>query len=459
MRRSCLHGLGVIGLLLPALAWADFKVAYRDGVAAAERKDWARVEQLMRQALAEEPTPNPRVRLYGMRFEAYIPHFYLGLAAFERSDCRAALEHWQNAGHQAAVRGLREATRQTEMVGSCQSRLAAQPPPPAQVPAASPTPAPASQPAPAASPAQAPVSAAPVAAAPTRPPPTQPAPATAVQTPPTAAAAERLDAQRVAGTERRLSQNESRLAAAARDLGDPALASERAGRQRSQDALAQELRQLRGQFSEAQARQNAAQLAAVETGLNALEGRVQALERDIGAALERGRSADLAAVRSRLERAIDAAGSLRDAPGVASALAQGREAVAGQDRTRMLAAADSLERSTEAARQAASRQRTAQELKTRLRPLAEWYLAGDYPRLLAWRGDPELARLGEAQAQALLLRAAARFETYVLDGERDQALAEAAREDLRAARAAHPGLKPGERAFSPRFRAFFAQTR
>lgn len=440
-------------VLLPSLAWADFKAAYRDGVAAAERKDWARVQALMRQALAEEPNPNPRVRLYGMRFEAYIPHYYLGLAAYELKDCRGALENFQNARHQAAVSGLREAERQGDMVRACQSRQLADTRPAEPPPTAPPTPPPAAPPA-TPPPATTPTTpAAPlVATAPSR---TEP-----VAAPPQPPA---LDAQRLQATGNTLTQAENALGTAQRLLADPSLAQERANRQRSLDALAQELRQLRSQFDQARSSRNAAALTSVESALAALTPRLQSLQRDIAAAQDRSRAASLAAARDRLDAVQRSAASLRqsgaDGAALGAALGQAQEAMNGNDPARMLAAADNLERAAAAARAAIERAELARELRAILLPLVQAHLSGDRATLLAWRGDRALERLPEAQAQALLLRAAARYESYVLGGERDLALADAAREDVRAARAAQQSLTPPTKAFSPRFRAFYSQTR
>ena len=57
------------------------------------------------------------------------------------------------------------------------------------------------------------------------------------------------------------------------------------------------------------------------------------------------------------------------------------------------------------------------------------------------------------------MRAAARYELYVLGGERDMALFEQVRVDLRAARRISDQLQPSKNAYSPRFRALFASTR
>jgi len=99
----------LIALLIAPASYADFKDAYKDGVRAAEDQNWALVESKMREALSAEPTPQAKVRLYGMRFEPYIPHHYLALAASARNNCAVALAALNNSAHQSALSGARDA--------------------------------------------------------------------------------------------------------------------------------------------------------------------------------------------------------------------------------------------------------------------------------------------------------------------------------------------------------------
>ena len=75
-------------LALPALAYADYKSDYREGLIAAERQEWVRVEQWMGRAIAARPQPdaNDKVRGQGARSVPYLPQVYLGLAAFSQMD-------------------------------------------------------------------------------------------------------------------------------------------------------------------------------------------------------------------------------------------------------------------------------------------------------------------------------------------------------------------------------------
>lgn len=86
----------------------------------------------------------------------------------------------------------------------------------------------------------------------------------------------------------------------------------------------------------------------------------------------------------------------------------------------------------------------------------EAYLAGRYAAVAQL--DPATLADGRAKAQGFLLRAASRYTLAQLaDG--DPAQLEQARRDVRAARSANASLSPDETAFSPRFRAFWRETR
>jgi len=125
-RYECLWPLA---LLVPALAHADYKGSYADGLKAAEDGKWARVRETMQEALTDNPQPAQRVRLYGQRFEAYVPQFYLGLAAWKLGDCTTAMAQWQNPAARQIVGGLPELrAEQDKGEAACKTQLAQQTP-------------------------------------------------------------------------------------------------------------------------------------------------------------------------------------------------------------------------------------------------------------------------------------------------------------------------------------------
>jgi hypothetical protein len=86
--------------------------------------------------------------------------------------------------------------------------------------------------------------------------------------------------------------------------------------------------------------------------------------------------------------------------------------------------------------------------------LVNAYLGGQYANVT--QTDPGTLADGRAKAQGFLLRAAARFTLAELGDETQR---EAARRDVRSARAANANLAPDEAMFSPRFRAFWRESR
>ena len=416
-------------LALPTLAFADYKSDYREGLIAAERQEWVRVEQWMGRAIAARPQPdaNDKVRVQGARSVPYLPQFYLGLAAFSQKDCAAALQYLEAPSLVTALRGLREAERQALMVRSCRARLSAT----------------------AASPASA---ATPTSAAPAAPPPTAPG----------------WDAARASQVAQRIAQLEARLARARSALADAALAAARPNFERRLDPAAAQLQRARAALAAAQQRRDPAALDAVERDVAALDAAAQKLAGEVAAAVERGRGTSLADARSALERGLlqgDARlaslsdRSTREAQALADALQRGRSRLAASDAAVLHQAGAEVEAALRALDTARARGALAAQLSARLQPLVEAYLGGDFVRAASWNDEEALRAAPGAHAEALLLRAASRYELYVLGGEADLAQFERIRADVRAARQLAPTLAPSERAYSPRFRALFASTR
>ena len=152
MRASDLaRALGLCAALAAAAgaqAQANFREAYARGKEAAANSRWSEVEARMREAIAAEPTPQARVRIYGMRFEPYVPQYFLGLAAYRQGNCTEAQRQWSHAPTAAILEGDATLKGVVEQgLADCRKRqpqLAQQAPQPA-APATAP-PAPATQP-------------------------------------------------------------------------------------------------------------------------------------------------------------------------------------------------------------------------------------------------------------------------------------------------------------------------
>jgi hypothetical protein len=138
-RRAFLAAAALLGSLVTAAgARADYRESYRKGIEAVDRGNWAEAAKRMREALAEQPREGERLKLYGMRFEDYLPHYYLGLALYNAKDCQGALQAWQVSDSQGAVRKTGRYKSLQSARAECQTRLAQAAPKPA-APSATPT--------------------------------------------------------------------------------------------------------------------------------------------------------------------------------------------------------------------------------------------------------------------------------------------------------------------------------
>ncbi|MBL8297183.1 MAG: hypothetical protein JNN30_02440 [Rhodanobacteraceae bacterium] len=116
-----------MALIVASPTAADYKDSYSRGLEAAKDGDWATVRARMQEAMADNPAAAPRVRLYGQRWEPYVPQYYLGLAAFKQGDCATALAQWRSSANAAvigSVPGLK--ADQDRDSASCDTRLAQQ---------------------------------------------------------------------------------------------------------------------------------------------------------------------------------------------------------------------------------------------------------------------------------------------------------------------------------------------
>lgn len=126
--RRVLAAALLLALAAPESVLADYR-AYARGQEAAADGDWAEVEREMQQALAANPDPKVRVKLYGQRFAPYVPQYYLGLAAYRQNDCAAAMRWFGDAAAAPVIaqvpefRGVADAAR-----GDCNAKLAANKP-------------------------------------------------------------------------------------------------------------------------------------------------------------------------------------------------------------------------------------------------------------------------------------------------------------------------------------------
>src|SRR5262245_57591547 len=155
-------------LLVAGRARADYKDNFKKGIDAYDRKRWDEVVRHMRDAIRENPAEGERIKLYGLRFEMYFPHFYLGAAYLNQSQCSEAVQEFKISESQGAIRSSPKYAELVDGLKSCEGAApqvaqfpSTRPPtaPPSAPPATFPTHSPPPTPAPTPSPSLAPTSA------------------------------------------------------------------------------------------------------------------------------------------------------------------------------------------------------------------------------------------------------------------------------------------------------------
>ena len=159
-------------------AQSAFQEAFRDGMGAFEQRRWTDAATQFRRATQLKPESGENVRLYGVRFESYLPQFFLGRALYELGDLPGAVRAFDASEQSGAVKRTRYYQVLQDQRRDAQRRLVAATPPtvspaPAPAPLASNPPPPVPEPA---TPAPTPAPPSPVASAP----PTPPAPSAEV---------------------------------------------------------------------------------------------------------------------------------------------------------------------------------------------------------------------------------------------------------------------------------------
>jgi hypothetical protein len=106
---------------------------YKSGLDAIESEEWSQAAKLMQKAIGQRRAEARRLPKY-LHFKPYMPHFYLGVARFERGDCSGALRAWKTSEKQGVV-NRRPQYSQIELAREvCRNRQRAAPPPSAPVP-------------------------------------------------------------------------------------------------------------------------------------------------------------------------------------------------------------------------------------------------------------------------------------------------------------------------------------
>jgi tetratricopeptide (TPR) repeat protein len=124
--RALLAGLLILGAPHPALAvreWYDFYLQARDRDVPAQR--WADCVKNLREALRLRPQPASNVRLYGMQFEDYLPHYYMGMCLLRQEDYAGAIAAFNRSEQIGVVKKTSVHAQLTGLRAEAQSAEAA----------------------------------------------------------------------------------------------------------------------------------------------------------------------------------------------------------------------------------------------------------------------------------------------------------------------------------------------
>lgn len=144
MRKRCLTARTALALLLAGAsgaAFADFREDYAQGLKSADDGKWGDVARRMSDALEGQAAPEVQMRMYGQRFEPYVPAFFLGIALAKQGDCETAVQLLRNPATMKVVNDTRARRRLGEFkpvaekgLADCERKLAGgatEPPKPA----------------------------------------------------------------------------------------------------------------------------------------------------------------------------------------------------------------------------------------------------------------------------------------------------------------------------------------
>ncbi len=124
----------LLALLGAPRALAGYRESFKLGMDAFDRKRWEEVVRHMRAAATEQPEEGERVKLYGLRFEAYYPHFYMGYAYVQLGRCAEARKALHVSQSQGAIRGSARYAELVDGLKSCEAPAVVTQPTPAAGP-------------------------------------------------------------------------------------------------------------------------------------------------------------------------------------------------------------------------------------------------------------------------------------------------------------------------------------
>jgi hypothetical protein len=111
----------VLGWVIAVSVHADFKRDYGSGVRDYTKGDYGDAITALQKAIDQESKAQEKVRIYGMRYEPYMPYFFLGQAKFKNGDCAGALAAYKESLAQAVVQNQDKYPELQANMASCDS--------------------------------------------------------------------------------------------------------------------------------------------------------------------------------------------------------------------------------------------------------------------------------------------------------------------------------------------------
>jgi hypothetical protein len=93
----------ILSMLCASQLPADYKRDYGSGVKAYNSGEFVLATTDLEKAITENPVAEEKVRIYGMRFEPYMPHYFLGAARHATGDCAGAVDAWAESVRQGVI--------------------------------------------------------------------------------------------------------------------------------------------------------------------------------------------------------------------------------------------------------------------------------------------------------------------------------------------------------------------
>lgn len=408
--------LAMLALLLHGVpASAEFKRDYIVGKKSFEDAEYEDAIEKLRSAIADNPEPAARVKLYGMRYDSYLPHFYLGQAYLKLDDCQSALAAWEQSLSGGVIQDKDEFSQLQADMKTCQS---------------------------------------------------QTIDVTAIA----AEAGGEIDSLDTAIDSYAQLENESLLSREWSSLWGPRLTQAR--------QVSQTLRQrldVAVQDVDAGAIESiASEASGAANTLKGLERDALAQVQVLRTQNEANQRVALETARGGLQEAIRQANAAEKPQGGSSQMSTlltdlNRQVGVGES-LGSTASALNINEQTQVIRNVLRRYNlSVQDWKAQqqsiarrtppdgLKSIAEAYFAGNY-EATASLANPEDFNEDRAKIQALLFRAAANHKLYVRSGEQQPGILSQVEDDIRAIKRMNSGFSPYIAAFSPNFLSLFRQT-